>query len=1198
MSSPRELCSAKRREASERDAPTRKPAGTAGPALESRGLSFDGMGNRALLSLLRSGRLQRKARVSQPGDPLEHDADRAADAVVSGTQPAPVARAHSAPPEIQRAATGEQQLAALLGLGPIEGASAGTPAQKEKPESRGAEIVGQLHGGNRLDDKTRALMESRFGESFHNVRIHTSHRAAETADSLHSRAFTVGEDIVFGDGEFAPETIGGQRLLAHELAHVVQQRQATGPVAGEHDAEHDASEAAHEVTSGGTPNVRERSAPGAVQKQEAEFKPKPVVAWTGRIGGEFGVFANEPGRHDQETVGFLSGPEAILDVAAYEHGGDTGHDILTVSIGARGSVTNKKESPTTRWPTIELHTYEAVPEQPVEPEQPVQPEQPHPPPPPPKTVPKPPPKVVPPGPSPKQPAPPAPPAPMFHLEFEPVPPPARELPFKIESPASAKLREALSSDPAKAPEAASKLTDQELGELGTNDRLSLLQAIAGYGAAGDANTLFRVLSTTPGEDAGALADSLNADNGKLAGELRAKLAFQSALQFDFSLMDLQSRRGGASLFGGSPPQFQIPPVGPDPNQVIWLGDPLLRPSWTKGLKFSKDDSGNTSIWTPELGLTSWDSSGKRLTPLPPPDADKIQRYFETQAYLASTGGKRYVAGKALDEAEWKQYIDDRKKIISDQANRKLENLDRFTRIFHETQTGGAYAASIPSHILGGRWFDEPGKMVGRTRQDLQIALHQMDLAQTPQQLQEAEEHALFAPQYGESQFYQYREDVYAGGERTITGIKVGAVALTAAVSAPVIFTTLGGATVVSLGGKLVVVGATGLGTGLLTGTMGGALESAHHGLTWENYGKGVADYFPVGLSYGTGFAIGGVLGPSTSLLRGAAIDASVSGVTGVADTRLHGGSWDESWAAGGQGLLLGGATGLVGRGLSLKSLPLRIGFDVTTGAGIAYVSGASPDEVYRQGLLSTSLGLAGGLGEKAFGNRPAAGTPNPAWEQAMQRGLAKVKLPLFLPIGAPGGGVLWVKPFALPAAPASTAASPGVPAPPPGMTAKELREANVMKRIVPGSRPVEEKFPAYDGFAGGTEALSYHIDDVKQGEPIIVISRKITGANMISVKELDVPDVQHVLQNVDLAMKKAYEATGDPVRGKRGLTPVAGTNDVYYQTTVEDPSKISIIVQVPGTVTPAMVKAANDAIANDLRRLEMPPIEVHVVPVQ
>lgn len=79
-----------------------------------------------------------------------------------------------------------------------------------------------------LDPDTRAFMELRFGEEFRRVRIHADSRAAKSADAWRARAYTIGEHIVFAAGEFAPRTGMGRALLAHELAHVVQQRRG-GP---------------------------------------------------------------------------------------------------------------------------------------------------------------------------------------------------------------------------------------------------------------------------------------------------------------------------------------------------------------------------------------------------------------------------------------------------------------------------------------------------------------------------------------------------------------------------------------------------------------------------------------------------------------------------------------------------------------------------------------------------------------------------------------------------------------------------------------------------------------------------------------------------------------------------------------------------------------------------------------------------------
>jgi len=83
--------------------------------------------------------------------------------------------------------------------------------------------------GHPLDSATRPFFERRFGHNFAHVRVHTDRKAMESAGQIGARAYTVGEDIVFGEGMYRPETSGGQRLLTHELAHVIQQRLVQTP---------------------------------------------------------------------------------------------------------------------------------------------------------------------------------------------------------------------------------------------------------------------------------------------------------------------------------------------------------------------------------------------------------------------------------------------------------------------------------------------------------------------------------------------------------------------------------------------------------------------------------------------------------------------------------------------------------------------------------------------------------------------------------------------------------------------------------------------------------------------------------------------------------------------------------------------------------------------------------------------------------
>jgi hypothetical protein len=84
--------------------------------------------------------------------------------------------------------------------------------------------------GQPLDAATRGAMEPRFGHDFSKVRVHTDDRAAESARAVNALAYTVGRDVVFNSGRYAPGTAGGRQLLTHELTHVVQQASDSGPV--------------------------------------------------------------------------------------------------------------------------------------------------------------------------------------------------------------------------------------------------------------------------------------------------------------------------------------------------------------------------------------------------------------------------------------------------------------------------------------------------------------------------------------------------------------------------------------------------------------------------------------------------------------------------------------------------------------------------------------------------------------------------------------------------------------------------------------------------------------------------------------------------------------------------------------------------------------------------------------------------------
>lgn len=127
-------------------------------------------------------------------------------------------------------------------------------------------------GGRPLAPTVRRAMETRLGHSFADVRVHSDASAAGEARALGARAFAIGRDVVFGARQFAPTTQAGQALLAHELAHVVQQRGT-----GEGDparAEAEAAGAGSAVASGRSFVPMLRTGPQVALQEEGEEHPE------------------------------------------------------------------------------------------------------------------------------------------------------------------------------------------------------------------------------------------------------------------------------------------------------------------------------------------------------------------------------------------------------------------------------------------------------------------------------------------------------------------------------------------------------------------------------------------------------------------------------------------------------------------------------------------------------------------------------------------------------------------------------------------------------------------------------------------------------------------------------------------------------------------------------------------------------------
>lgn len=163
------------------------------------------------------GTIQTKLTVSPPGDIYEQEADRVAEQVMRMPEP-------------------QREHACACGGGCPE-------CQSEQPDQENVRLqtkrlrssdLGQtavppiVHEvlrspGRPLDLTARAFMEPRFGHDFSHVRVHTNAKAADSAQAVKALAYTVGRDVVFGAGKYAPQSVEGRWLLAHELTHTLQQ---------------------------------------------------------------------------------------------------------------------------------------------------------------------------------------------------------------------------------------------------------------------------------------------------------------------------------------------------------------------------------------------------------------------------------------------------------------------------------------------------------------------------------------------------------------------------------------------------------------------------------------------------------------------------------------------------------------------------------------------------------------------------------------------------------------------------------------------------------------------------------------------------------------------------------------------------------------------------------------------------------------
>lgn len=189
------------------------------------------MGNQAVGRLI-----QAKMRVGQQGDKYEQEADRVANQVmcistsqvqrfIENKQIFPQPMEEEDELEMQTNEEVEEELimhSEEEGNKTIQTKESNTISSLISPKIE-SNIDTLLVGGQPLPISARAFFEPRFRHDFSKVRIHADTRAAETSDLLNAKAFTIGNNIVFGSNQYAPDTSKGKKLLAHELTHTLQQ---------------------------------------------------------------------------------------------------------------------------------------------------------------------------------------------------------------------------------------------------------------------------------------------------------------------------------------------------------------------------------------------------------------------------------------------------------------------------------------------------------------------------------------------------------------------------------------------------------------------------------------------------------------------------------------------------------------------------------------------------------------------------------------------------------------------------------------------------------------------------------------------------------------------------------------------------------------------------------------------------------------
>ena len=247
---------------------------------------------------------QTKLAVGTVGDKYEQEADKVADQVMAmplsgqttqqGTQQAnPLLHSE------EESLTANTVQAKALSNGSCASAPSGEQGENEdeqlvqkkeqagSPNSINPQFSAQLQqsaaSGKKLPSNTRQDMEARFGHSFSQVRIHTDQQAVAMTQQVNAEAFATGNHIYLNAGRYQPESSSGQRLLAHELTHVLQQRKGSEKMVGSQPISNVAPATLQRYELKGFPTAKEALMHSAIATAIATVSSCDYLNWLGKL---------------------------------------------------------------------------------------------------------------------------------------------------------------------------------------------------------------------------------------------------------------------------------------------------------------------------------------------------------------------------------------------------------------------------------------------------------------------------------------------------------------------------------------------------------------------------------------------------------------------------------------------------------------------------------------------------------------------------------------------------------------------------------------------------------------------------------------------------------------------------------------------------------------------------------------------------